>query len=299
MSNECNCLVYVAGPLKVTSNGSSVHIMQAILSFEERLRRVRESLRVEKAAHAATLVQLHQSRERVAELEELLRTAGSEPPERAGAHFEAPYEEVDCNAPGHSKGDGVTQFPNVVRGKDMEVSGDGGVAKDLDDSSAEKDVGNDMLEPPTQKMAAGECAADVGVSVGDANVGSTAPVRDSVAEDGTGNTSRGGSASTIAKRIKGRGRSRKAAAARCSPYTTPTRRGNAGKGKRRTVGVNPAAGAGHSQAVHSVSIDLHAVVDVVPLATLNVSCSEHVQRAHGPLPPVDIATITRLPVSCL
>jgi len=239
---------------------------------------------VEKAAHAATVAQLHQSREREAELEALLRTAGSEPPERGGPQSEAPYDEVDCNAPGHSKGDGVTQFSNVVRGEEMEVSGDGGVAKAFDDSSAEKDVGNDMLEPPTQKMAGGECAGDVGVSLRDANVGSAAPVRDSVADDGTGKTSRGGSASTIAKRIKGRGRARKAAASRCSPYTTPTRRGKAAKGKRRTVGVNPAAGAAHSQAVHSASIDLHDVVDLVPLATLKVSCSEHVQQTHGPLP---------------
>jgi len=152
--------------------------MQAILSYEERLRRVRESLRVEKEAHTGTLVQLHQSRERVAELEELLLTAGSEPTEGAGAHFQAPYEEVDCNASGHSKGDGVSQFPNVVRGKDVERSGDGGVPKDLQESFAEKDVGNETLEAPTQKMAAGECTADVGVNVGDANVGSTAPVRD-------------------------------------------------------------------------------------------------------------------------
>ena len=71
------------------------------------MRSVRESLRVEKEAHAGTLVQLHQSRERVAVLEELLRIVGSEPAEGAGAHFQAPYEEVDGNAAGHSKGDGV------------------------------------------------------------------------------------------------------------------------------------------------------------------------------------------------
>ena len=148
-------------------------------------------------------------------------------------------------------------------------------------------------------MAAGECTADVGVSVGDANVRSTAPVRDSAAEDGTGKTSRGDSASTITQRIKGRGRFRKAAAARCSPYTTPTRRGHAAKGKRRTVGVNPKAGGGRSQAVDSVSIDLHDVVDVVPLATLNVRRTEHMQRTHGPLSPVGLATVTSLAVCCL
>ena len=69
-------------------------------------------------------------------------------------------------------------------------------------------------------MDAGEGTADVGVSVGDANGGSTAPVRDSVAEDVTGKTSRRRRASTIAQRIKQRGRFHKAAAARCSPYTT-------------------------------------------------------------------------------
>ena len=118
-------------------------------------------------------------------------------------------------------------------------------------------------------------------------------------EDVTGKTSRRRSASAIAQRIKARGRFRKAAAAQCSPYTTPTRQGHTPKGKRHTVGVNPKAGGGRSQAVDSVSIDLHDVVDVVPLATLNVICTEHMQRTHGPLSPVGLATVTSLAVCCL
>ena len=119
----------------------------------------------------------------------------------------------------------------------------------------------------------GEAAGDAGVFVADANVGSAAAVHQSVEEDVTGNTTGRRSASNIAKRIKQRGRFCKAAAVRCSPYTTPTRRGHGAKGKRRTVGVTPTASRGVSQAVDRVSVHMVDMVDVNPLPTLNVICT--------------------------
>jgi len=176
--------------------------MEPVFSYGGPLRRVRESLYLETEVHTITRAQLVQSRVRVVALEALLRNAGTQAAEGEGQIFEARVEEVDNNAEVHSKGEIESEFSNIVMGIDVEGSGDGGVPKNLHDPVTEKDAGKEPPAVPTPKMEGVVLVEDVKVSMGDANVGRAVAVSEGVAQDVTGKTSRGCSASNIAQCIK-------------------------------------------------------------------------------------------------
>ena len=76
---------------------------------------MRESLRVEKEAHAITHVELDKCKTRITELEALVRNAATKAAEGEEPIFEPRVEGVDTNVEMHSKGEIESEIANIVR----------------------------------------------------------------------------------------------------------------------------------------------------------------------------------------
>ena len=169
-------------------------------------------------------------------------------------------------------------------------SGGAGVANDAGDGVPTKDARKETpVAPATESEGAPPVQHD-GINVGAADIGTPDDVSDGVGEVVHDKSRRGGSSSNIAKRCKRAGRNRKAAAARLSPYTTPTTRRYSADRKRGRARRTGTAAVGHLQGDEAVSIEDAEVADVVPLATLSVGSEEHMEASHARPHSVRVAT---------